>query len=161
MSDTHLAIWLDDHLGIAVGLLELARRCRKQNPDPPFGERLDHVTQELETERTAIEDVLADLGTEPSRLKQVAGWLAEKAGRIRLNERLTSYSPLSRLEELEALMMGVASLAVMWRSLQRVRGDDAKPGGVDLERRASAAEALLDELRTLVAKAADEALATA
>ena len=37
----------------------------------------------------------------------VAGWVAEKAGRLKLNGSLLTYSPLSRLVELEGLSLGV------------------------------------------------------
>lgn len=161
MSDTHVGTWLDDHHGLATGAIELARRCRNENGYAPWSDTLDRLVSELEDQRTCIKEVMEDMGTSPSRLKDVAAWLGEKFGRLKLNNRLTGYSSLSRLEEIETLMMMGASLGVMWRSIQRVRGDDAKPGGVDLNARAEAMENMLDELRNLIGLAADEALAPA
>ncbi len=40
-------------------------------------------------------------------LKVLAGWVAEKLGRLKPNGQLLGYSPLSRLVELEALALGI------------------------------------------------------
>jgi hypothetical protein len=53
-------------------------------------------------------------------LKVLAGWGAEKVGRLKLNGRLLGYSPLSRLIELETLSVGVHGKLALWRSLQQV-----------------------------------------
>lgn len=161
MSDKHLRTWLDDHLALATGAAELARRTRNQNRAAPMAATLEGIAERLDEHRDAIKDVLASLDASPSRVKQAAGWLAEKIGRVRLNERLLSYTPLSRLEELEALLLASASLGVMWRSVERVRGEHAAFQKVDVTRMAEGAEALLDEVRGLIGEAADEALAPA
>lgn len=161
MSDPHVGTWLNDHHALAIGAIELARRCRRENAYAPYAEKLDHVIRELETTKSCIEEVLDDMDRTPDRIKDVASWLAEKFGRLKLNNRLTSYSALSRLEELETLLVMCASIGVMWRSLERVRGADAKPGGVHLTARAEAMESTLDDLRSLLGPAADEALAPA
>ena len=54
----------------------------------------------------------------PNWFKQVAGWLVERAGRLKLNTRVFSRSPLSSVLELEALMAGVDAKRSMWQALR-------------------------------------------
>jgi len=54
------------------------------------------------------------------RAKQFVAWTAEKAGRLKLNGRLLGYSPLSRVEELEALRLGVTGKRMLWIALDEL-----------------------------------------
>ena len=51
-----------------------------------------------------LQGIMQDLGFGGDRLKNVGAWTLEKAGRLKLNGELTSYSPLSRVVELEGLL---------------------------------------------------------
>ena len=55
-----------------------------------------------------------------SRLKRGAAWATEKLSRLKPNGRLWGYSPLSRLQELEGLSMGIAGKQALWESLPEV-----------------------------------------
>jgi len=57
------------------------------------------------------------LGIGADRAKAAIAWTAEKLGRLKLNGRLTGYSPLSRLEELEILSLGVEGKLALWQAL--------------------------------------------
>ena len=58
--------------------------------------------------------------------KVYAGLVGERVGRLKLNGRLLARSPLSSLEELELLSLGVTGKAAGWRTLrllaERIRG---------------------------------------
>jgi hypothetical protein len=56
------------------------------------------------------------------RIKPVAAWLAEKAGRLKPNGQLRGYSPLSRLIELEGLYVGISGKARLWKGLESTVG---------------------------------------
>ena len=62
------------------------------------------------------------LGVKPDRVKEAMGWTAEKLGRLKLNGQLLGYSPLSRLVELEGLMLGITGKMAMWIALSSVLG---------------------------------------
>jgi hypothetical protein len=145
-----LAIYLNDHLaGSTVGL-ELARRARGANRGTPFEAPLERLATEIEEDRTALLDVMRRLGVSRDPLKEWAGWLAEKWGRLKLNGRLTGYSPLSRVLELELLSVGVEGKRLLWRALGDVAADDARLADVDLGalgRRAERQRRLLEEQR--------------
>jgi hypothetical protein len=56
----------------------------------------------------------------------------EIASRLKANGRLIGYSPLSRVLELEGLIMGITGKLEMWRSLQAIE-NGSRIGGVDFD----------------------------
>ena len=54
------------------------------------------------------------LEVKPNPIKDAAGWTAEKFGRLKPNNSLLSYSPLSRVIELEGLVIGVTGKLALW-----------------------------------------------
>jgi hypothetical protein len=141
-----LAIYLNDHLaGSAVGL-ELVRRARAANGQSEYGTFLARLTEEIEADRDALLDIMRSLGVHRDRAKEAAGWVAEKLGRLKLNGQLTGYSPLSRLVELEALLLGVTGKLAGWRALALVADDEPRLERARLERLAERAERQRAEL---------------
>jgi hypothetical protein len=92
------------------------------------------------------------------RLKVVGAWGAEKLGRLKLNGSLVSYSPLSRLEEIEGLSLGVEGKHSLWQSLKLTHGDDPRLRGVDLDALINRARSQRRRLERQRRKAAEEAL---
>ena len=117
--DKYLPIYLNDHLAVAVGGVQLARRAAKANRDSSFGEPLARLAEEINEDRRALQSLLKVLGVRGDPIKLVASIGAEMFGRLKLNGALISYSPLSRMEELEILLVGVnAKAVVLWRTLR-------------------------------------------
>jgi hypothetical protein len=127
-----LAIYLNDHLAGSTAALELARRARSANRGTRFEAAFARLAEEIEEDRDALLDVMRRLGVPRDPVKEAAGWLAEKAGRLKLNGRLTGYSPLSRVVELEILALGVEGKRALWRALRELAAGDARLAGVDL-----------------------------
>ena len=115
-----LSIYLNDHLAGATAGRELARRAAGSNPEGDLGDFLARLAEEVEEDRQALISLMARLEVPEDRVKQVAGWSAEKAGRLKLNGRLIGYSPLSRVTELEALLLGITGKLALWRALERL-----------------------------------------
>ena len=96
----------------------------------------------------------ATLGVPVRHYKAYAAWVGEKAGRLKFNGHLTSRSPLSSLEELEMLRLGVEGKAAGWRTLRTLAETDSRlnRGRLD-ELMAGAREqaGLLEELRVQAA----------
>ena len=154
---SHLATYLNDHLGGSTGGLELAKRARGSNVGNEYGEVLAELAEEIGDDRDALIDLMEQLGIGRDRVKVAAGWIGEKAGRLKPNGSLLSYSPLSRLIELEGLTIGVTGKLSLWENLRASIGD--RVGDVDfveLAERARSQRARLDALR---ASAAAEAFA--
>ena len=151
-----LGIYLNDHLVGATTALELARRAQGSNEGSPLGDYLAGLVVEIEQDKEELEGMMERLGVGKDHLKLAAGWTAEKAGRLKLNGRVTSYSPLSRLVELESLSLGVAGKLALWLALKRVVSP-SRLGAVDLDaliERAREQRAGLERQRLAAARAA-------
>jgi hypothetical protein len=154
-----LAIYLNDHLAGATAGAHLARRAAGNNRStPPYGERLAEIAAEIEQDRAALLDVMERLSVRQDPVKVAVGWGVEKASRLKPNGGL-GYTALSRLEELEALLLGVSGKLGLWQALRRTHGADARLSGVDLEALAARARSQRRRLERLRARAAHEALA--
>ncbi len=150
-----LAIYLNDHLAGATGGVELARRARSSNRGTRWGEALEQVCAEIEADRATLEGVMQRLAIKRNTAKIAGAWSAEKLGRLKLNGRLTGYSPLSRLLELEMLHIGITGKLEMWQGLQQTLGSKLSqfdlPGLVE---RAESQREAVERLRLDAAAAA-------
>jgi hypothetical protein len=152
-----LAIYLNDHLAGATLGVELARRLRASNrDDPEFGPALAETCAEIETDRETLIMVMDQLGVGQGKLKPLAAVLGERLGRFKLNGQLWGYSPLSRLDELELLQVGVAGKRRLWRALEHTHSGDLP--GLGLDALAERATEQLRRLEALHLKAATLAL---
>lgn len=113
-----LAIYLADHYAASVGAVQLVRRVAASNRGTSYGAVLSALADEIEEDRQALQLIMQRLGVQPDRSKAALAWGAEKLGRLKLNGQLTGYSPLSRLEELEILALGVEGKLGLWRALE-------------------------------------------
>ena len=161
LSNDPLTIYLNDHLGGSAFGLELARRARASNRGNEFGAFLDELTAAIEEDRRDLERIIEHLGRPRDQLKSAAGWLAEKAGRLKPNGRLVGYSPLSRLLELEGLNGGVQAKLALWRALQAIAPSEARLDERELDRLIGRAETQLEGIAAMQVRAAEVALAGA
>jgi hypothetical protein len=149
-----LGIYLNDHLAGATGGAELARRMAASGHVPATESALRGLAAEIAQDRAVLLEIMAALGIPVRSYKLCAAWIGEKAGRLKLNGRLLTRSPLSNLEELELLRLGVEGKAAGWRTL-RVLADREKrldAGRLDeLISRARAQSNLLEEFRVRAA----------
>ena len=152
-----LAIYLNDHLAGATAGVELARRLRASNrDDPESGPALVEICVEVEADRETLKAVMDRLGVSQSKLKPAAAVLGERLGRLKLNGQLWGYSPLSRLDELELLQIGVTGKRRLWRALEHTHAGDLPD--FDLGALAERATEQLRRLEALHLKAAALAL---
>jgi hypothetical protein len=157
MNEKLLRIYLQDHLAGATAGLELARRARGANEGTEYGPPLAKIADEIDADRRHLQGIMEDLGFGGDRLKNVAAWGLEKAGRLKLNGQLTGYSPLSRVVELEGLITGITGKRSIWVSLLELAPREPRLDAALLERlrvRADAQRATVEELRERAAREA-------
>jgi hypothetical protein len=145
-----LGIYLNDHLAGATLGTGLARRVAAALEGTAAGADLRRFAAEVAEDRVTLLKIMATLGVPVRHYKAYAAWVGEKAGRLKFNGHLTSRSPLSSLEELEMLRLGVEGKAAGWRTLKALADQDSRldPGQLDeLIARASRQAGLLEELR--------------
>jgi hypothetical protein len=152
-----LAIYLNDHLAGATAGTRLAQRLAGAEAGSDSGTILAGLAAEIDEDRTELLAIMGELDVSVRRYKVYAGWVAELAGRLKLNGRLLSRSPLSTLLELEALRLGVEGKAAGWRTLLSVAppGADLRTRLEGLIARAARQSTTLEDLR---ARAASESL---
>jgi hypothetical protein len=156
-----LGTYLNDHLaGSTVGL-ELAKRARGSNEGNEYGAVLKRIATEIDEDRETLQALMETLEIKRDRPKVALAWVAEKAGRLKPNGRLLSYSPLSRLIELEMLALGIAGKVSLWEALTEVADQDARLDTAELKRLAERAERQRAEVWKLRQRAARDALAAA
>jgi hypothetical protein len=154
-----LRIYLNDHYAGSVAGIELARRALAANDGNEYGRFLAQLVADIEEDQAALRDVMTRLGVPVARAKAAAAWAAEKVGRLKLNGQLRGYSPLSRLLELEGLVMGVRGKLGLWRSLEQLAAGEPTLASVDFASLVQRAQAQLDELERHRLDAAAGALA--
>jgi hypothetical protein len=117
------------------------------------GGALQRLAAEVRQDRAALLPIMTALGVPVRSYKVWAAWTGEKAARLKLNGRLLARSPLSSLEELEMMRLGVEGKAAGWRTLRALAETDTRldPGRLDeLISRARRQADLLEELRVRV-----------
>lgn len=151
-----LRTYLQDHHAAATAGLELARRAAGSNEGSDYGPELARIASEIEEDRDSMERVMERVGVKPNRVKDGALWTAEKIGRLKPNHSLLSYSPLSRVIELEGLLMGVTGKRALWESLRDAVGESID--GIEFATLSERAVDQRSRLEALRKRAAAEAL---
>jgi hypothetical protein len=145
-----LSIYLNDHLTGATGGVDLARRLARSFQTTAHADALRDLAGEIDEDRETLLRIMARLDVRPSHPKIAAGWIAEKAARLKLNGRLIHRSPLTSIVELEAMYLGVEGKAAGWRTLRTLAALDSRIEISEIDallERAERQAALLDELR--------------
>lgn len=132
ISSEQLGEYLTDHLGGAAIGVEMVRKLRADARDSTEEELFDSLTEEIEADRKLLEDFIGVLGAERGAVKQAAGWLAEKASRLVVNEYLVGSHDLRRLLECEVLALGISGKLAMWEALQSSCSEDPRVAALDL-----------------------------
>ena len=154
-----LAIYLNDHLAGATVGVELAQRSATNNRTSAYGRFLQQLAIEIREDRESLLELMRALGVRIDRVKVSAAWTAEKLGRLKLNGRLLGYSPLSRLVEIEALMLGVTGKLALWRALEQLEPSHPQLANATLAELIVRAQRQLEGLEDQRISAAGEALA--
>ena len=155
----YLETYLQDHRAGAETGADLAHRLVEQNAGTPYEPFLVRIAQEIEQDTAMLEDVMQRCGVDRPALKMAGAKVAERLGRLKPNEQLSGYSPLSRVLELEGLRAGVQGKLALWDSLLQIAPSDGRLDEVRLAACAARAEAQLQALREHHAMAAREAFA--
>jgi hypothetical protein len=153
----NLATYLNDHLAGATTGRELAKRTLSNNRGTQFEPTLEWLVEQIVEDREALLDIMRSVDAPEDHLKKLGAFAIERLGRLKPNNALFSYSPLSRLVEFEGLVLGVTGKLAGWRSLQQL--DDSRLAAVDLEQLAQRAIEQRDRLEEQRREAARLALA--
>ena len=122
----YLETYLQDHrAGAAMGS-DLARRLAEENQGTTYQGFLVALAREIEDDVAALEQIMGRFGVTTPALKIAAAKVGERLGRLKPNERLTGYSPLSRVLELEGLRAGVQGKLALWDALAQLAATEQR-----------------------------------
>src|SRR5215210_969220 len=124
MNFKYLSIYLNDHLAGATVGVELSKRTAAANEGNEYGSFLSELAHEIAEDRASLERLMERLDVKKDRVKTTGAFIGEKFGRLKPNAHLTSYSPLSRVVELEGLTLGVGAKLGLWKTLLAVADQD-------------------------------------
>lgn len=146
MRDEHLNTYLNDHLAGSVLALELLGKSGEQNAGTPLEGVLTRLAAEIEADQAVLKDVIARLGGGENPVKKAVAWMGEKLARLKTDNAPFQYSDLTRLEELELLLLGVRGKLALWEVLEELSASDARLAGLDFAGLAARARAQLEEI---------------
>ena len=155
----YLSTYLQDHRAGAELGSNLAVRLRDENLGTPYEDFLTLLAQQIEDDVATLEAIMERFDVDKALLKTAGAKIGEKLGRLKPNEHLTEYSPLSRVQELELLRSGVHGKLALWDALYEVTETDDRLDPDELQTLVERAESQLAGLREHHRMAAREAFA--
>ncbi len=132
-AEPQLAIYMNDQLALGVLWREIARRSARANHGTPTGEALSSVATAIAEDVETFETIMQRAGIPRQPAKPVLAMAGERIGRLKLNGRLKGYSPLSRFEELDFLVMGIDGKVVLWTNLRDHAGLGTRLADIDFD----------------------------
>ncbi len=156
--DEFLGIYLNDQLAAGMLWREMARRSQRSNSGTELGEALARVSAEIAEDVETFQRIMRRLGIRLNPVKIGLAVGAERLGRLKLNGRLGTYSPLSRFVELEFLAMGIEGKKLLWKTLRDLAGLASRLPDVDFDHLIERAERQRADLEPFRVRAGTEAL---
>jgi hypothetical protein len=152
----YLSTYLQDHRAGAEMGSDLAARLRDENLGTPYEDFLTLLAQQVESDVATLEEIMERFGVDKATLKTAGAKIGEKLARLKPNEQLSGYSPLSRVLEIEGLRGGVHAKLGLWDSLSELAKADDRLGVDEIAGLRARAESQLDRLRDTHLTAARE-----
>jgi hypothetical protein len=154
-----LRIYMNDQLALGVLWREVARRAQRRNAGTDVGEALASVAAGIAQDVETFEAIMRRLEIPKSRVKPSLAVAAERLGRLKLNGRLLGYSPLSRFEELDFLIMGIDGKKTLWANLRDLAALARRLPDVDFDELIERAQRQRSQLEPFHGRAGRDALA--
>jgi hypothetical protein len=155
MNEERLVTYLKDHLAGAVLGMELIEACREHNRDTPLATFLSGLLAEVGEDRKVLEDLISRFDAKPSAGKMASAWLAEKG--MRFKTEGLGYDALSRMEELEVLLLGIRGKLALWDVLGEIRSADDRLRQVGFPELRERAKRQMEEVEARRVEAARQA----
>ncbi len=161
MNDALLPIYLNDHLAGSVMAIEQFEHAIEHAPDGPLADVLTRLLAKVRDDQDTLKDLIGRIGGTENPVKKAGAWVAEKAQRLKPSGDPLAYTPLNRLEALEALLLGITGKRDLWDALDAACADDPRFRGVDFRALSRKAQRQHDALAPHRIAAARTAFVTA
>ena len=153
MADKAIDVYLNDHLGGAMLGSDLAEQISERSEGTPLGEVMSKLAAEIEEDRETLLRLMDQMGTSRNPIKQVGGWMAEKASRVKFSGAGSGEPDHGLFMALESLRLGVAGKKCLWLALDQISEQYEPLASLDLARlieRAASQEETLERERLAV-----------
>jgi hypothetical protein len=130
MSDP-LVTYVNDHLGGAGIALEILEPLRDQHDDKNLRDLAIVLLMAIQADDHTLRAIAEKIGSGPSAIKEVGGWIVEKAARLKLGH--TGSTDFAMFESLELLAIGIHRKLCLWQALQVASRADSRLHGFDFE----------------------------
>lgn len=124
-----LLTYLQDHLAGAGFALNLLDGLRTQHAGDELGGFAASLGLEIEEDRRMLQSIAERAGGGPSVIKDAAGWITEKASRLKLRHQ--AGERLGTFEALETLALGILGKRSLWDALAVRAVADPRLAGID------------------------------
>jgi hypothetical protein len=146
-----LRTYLQDHVAGAQHAVQLLEALNELYAATSMGHFAVNLLQRVEQDLAVLKRLATNAGAEGFELKEVAGWLGDKLGRMKL-------APLGKrfntFEALEFLSLGILGKRALWKALMSVASEHPELHDTDfatLIERAEAQYAETEEMRLFMA----------
>ncbi|SDK79266.1 hypothetical protein SAMN04487916_10387 [Arthrobacter sp. ov407] len=116
-------LYLSDHLAGATAGQGRIERMARDFTDTPFHAELSALATQIREEREYVRGLVGDFGLPRRTPRRAAAWVAERAGRLKLNGRVVNRSPMTLVLESEVMRSAVMGKLGLWQTLQDLSGD--------------------------------------
>lgn len=140
-----IELYFSDHLTGATAGTERIERMEKDFVDTPVYPQISQVADKIRRERALLQQIIHDLGFKQKPYRQAAAWVGEHVGRLKLNNRVLSRSPMTLALEAELMRSAVVGKLGGWQVLH----DNAEDLGLDPNIFASLEEDVWEQVRAL------------
>jgi hypothetical protein len=118
-----LVTYLSDHLSGAQIAVQLLEAMRDQNDEQEYRQFASVLLPEIQADDLTLHHIAEKIGSGPSTVKQIGGWLLEKAARLKLGH--TGSKNFELFESMELLALGIQGKLSLWKALQASSSSDA------------------------------------
>ena len=154
-----LVTYLKDHLAGAQVAIQLLESMRNQNDDQEFRQFASVLLPEIQADDQILRHIAEKIGSGPRGIKQVGGWLLEKAARLKLGH--TGSRSFELFQSMELLALGVQGKLSLWKALRAALGQDARLRGYDFDSLIVRAQEQYDKVESQRLKLAQSVLSPA
>jgi hypothetical protein len=159
MSETHLAVYLNDHRAGAAAAVELLEHLERSHRDTPIATFARDLRAEVTADVRELEGLMNRAGIGSSIPRNAAGWLTGKMAELKVLVDDAGDGSLRLLETLETVALGIDGKRALWRALEAVADRAPALAGMDyarLTRRADDQRGSVEAQRLAAAQAALE-----
>ena len=141
-----LNTYLNDHLGGAQVAIQILEAMRDQHDNQRFREFAGVLLPEIQADDHTLRSIAEKIGSGPSAVKQIGGWLLEKVARLKLGH--TGPTNFEMFESLELLVLGIHGKLLLWKALQDASRLDSRLREYDFEELISRAQQQYDKVES-------------